>query len=220
MSKRLGLVFVVSFFCLVLAQNAFAATLTKEFTFELSPGETSKNWEINVPLPENETGKFIGRDFKPIVKNGDTILEVEKEVLSEKKYYAKGKLVNSDTTKSLSHSGVMKIVLYIGTKQINDTPAGPSMITWGGNNPIQITRVGLGDKGKKLPVSARYFYYQLKEEISNSILLERVVPIYLTGFQFSINYNLQKDVKYLLDTQVSNISGKYTTPTTIKISSK
>lgn len=216
MSKRFFRMFVVVALVLF-GQIGFSATITKEFTFETLPGETVKNWEINIPLPPGETGKFIGRDFKPIV-NKDALLEVEKEVLSEKNYYAKGILIGVPSKEAqISYSGKIQISIYTGKRVLNDVPAIPNKIAFDNMEPINIEWEGPGDKGKTMPVSAKYFYYQIKNASTDGLIAEQIVPVYLTGFKFKIRSKFQEDLKYHLVVQMSNVSGQYSKPFVINI---
>jgi len=219
MTKRFGLIFAV-LFLLVWSQNVFSATITKEFTFELPTGEASKSWEINVPLPANTEGIFVGREFKAIVNRPDTIFQVEKEILSETNYYAKGvffKLASS--TSQLPFLVKFHVTLLVGKTAIQDTPTIPAMIGWriGKSLELELEWLGFGDKGKKFPISAKYFHYQLKDEASGNILTEQVMPVSIVGFQFPTKYMINQNVKYLLSVQLSNVSGKYSETVNFKI---
>jgi len=216
MSKRLGLI-VAILFSLFFGQVAFAATITQEFTFETAPNETVKTWEINIPFPENETGKFIGRDFKPIVNDTEAELIVEKETFSDKNYSAKGRLIGlASGTPQPVVSGKLQINLTIGETPILDTPQIPSKVALKKFPlPIELEWLGLGDEGKTLPISAKYLYYQIKDGTTGALLTEQIVPVYLVGFRFPINHEPKKGFKYQLMVQLSNVSGKYSKPVNV-----
>ena len=140
--------------CLLLFPHILcAATIEKEFTFTLAPGETSKSWEVNVPFPSNESGKFIGRDFKPVVSDKNTELQIEQETFTDQKYYAKGKLIfipPSQTSPAVSAK--FHVTLYIGNRVLNDVPAPPAMAEWVIGKKTILSWSGFGDIGRSSPV--------------------------------------------------------------------
>lgn len=210
---RVRLIIALSCIFILTLQSAFAATIEKEFTFTLAPGETTKTWEVNVPLPAGETGKFIGRDFRLNVNDQALDFFVVKEVLSETNYSALLKMVKRGT----SNSGNFQVTLFVGTNKLNDVPPTPLMVGWKIGKLSEINWLGLGDSGKTSPVSAKYFYYQLKEETTGNLIDEKVVPVYLQGFHFPVNWNLTKGTTYILSASLANISGNYSRPNIGKI---
>ena len=200
-------------FLLFSLHNVFAATLEKEFTFSLAPGETSKDWEVNVPFPVNESGKFIGREFRLNANDAALDFYVVKEVLSAQNYFAVLRMIKSGSI----NSGSFHVTLYVGTKTPNDIPPAPLMVGWKISNQSEIVWSGLGDSGKKTPVSAKYLYYQLKEETTGALVDEKVIPVYLQGFRFPVKWNLTKEKPYVLSASLSNISGQYSRPNVGKI---
>gem|GEM_PF-4599246 len=190
-----------------------ASIIEREFSFRLDSDETEKSWEINVPFPSNQKGQFIGREFQSVVNSASTSLRVESENLTATNYYAKGKIVHvCPKVNRLIDLGILHVKLLIGPKTFNDTPRFPPVIAVARDSSTIKVKGFWDAKRKKINNWAKYCYYQLKNENSNTILKEEVISIYSSGLDFPINYQLQKDTKYLLVVQVSNICGKYSTP--------
>ena len=129
----------------------------------MAPGEVSKVWEVNVPFPANESGKFIGRDFKPIVSNKNTELQIAKETFTDQKYYAKGKLMFvTPTQATTATTAKFHVTLYSGNRVLNDVPAPPAMAEWVIGKKTILSWSGFGDTGRISPISAKYLKYEIR----------------------------------------------------------
>lgn len=211
---RVFRVFFVFFFLLFFSHNLFAATIEKEFTFSLAPGEVSKVWEVNVPFPANESGKFIGRDFKPVVSDKNTELQIEKETFTDQKYYAKGKLIfvipSQATTATTAK---FRVTLYTGNRILNDVPAPPAMAEWIIGKKTILSWSGFGDTGRSSPISAKYLKYEIRKVSTNETFAEQIVPVYLAGFKIPCSWQLPQDSAYIAEVRLSNASGVFSKPT-------
>ena len=202
------------FLLLFFSHNLFAATIEKEFTFTMAPGEVSKVWEVNVPFPANESGKFIGRDFKPIVSNKNTELQIEKETFSDQKYYAKGKLMFvTPTQATTATTAKFHVTLYSGNRVLNDVPAPPAMAEWVIGKKTILSWSGFGDTGRISPISAKYLKYEIRKVSTNETFAEQIIPVYLTGFRIPCNWQLPQDSTYIAEVRLSNASGVFSKAT-------
>lgn len=210
MSKRWLVVFSLVILFLG-SQAGFAATITKEFSFELAPGEASKSWEINIPLPASEKGQFIGRDFIQTNNNPAYFFQVIKENLTEKNYYAKIGLLQVASSTSLAAAANFQVSLQVGSEALNDTPKAPSRIKWNFGNTKEIEWEGWTPDDQKGDF-AKYLIYSVKIASTDEILSEQIVPIYLTGPRFPIFLTIPPDKEVVFSFYGSNVSAKASQP--------
>jgi len=204
----------VAFFLVSFTNILIAATVEKEFTFTLTPGEITKDWEVNASLPANESGKFIGRDFKPVVSDKNTELQIEKETLTDQKYYAKGKLIFiAPSQSSTATSAKLYVTLYTGNRVLNDIPAPPAMVEWAIGKKTILSWKGFGDAGRSQPLSAKYLKYEIREVSTNETVAQQIVPVYLAGFKIPCSWQLPQDSEYIAEVRLANTSAVFSKPT-------
>lgn len=204
-------IFLLTCFALFLSQIVFADSISQTFVYELAPNETVKPWSIVIPRPQGINLKIVGREFGYSVTSSNADFSVEDEKITETSYTARGKLTRfNDSNESLTAK--FNITIHMGSEFISDVPTGPNLTTISSTGILEWLDIGKMDKST--PLSAKYLTCSIRDAQSKEILWKRIVPVYLVGSRFFVNFRFEKTKQYFLTVQASNISGRQS-PTSV-----